>query len=84
MVILLKILLCILPVIGALFGLGIVICTAKKLINEENVQKLLDEHPNEYQSLRVYSPSKIIKMLKIMGWTFVIVCGGFISLIIIL
>lgn len=84
MAILIKILLCILPMIGIFFGLGIVISTMKKVINEKNIQELMNANPDRYQSLRDYTPLEILRMLKILGWSFIIGCVGFISLIIIL
>lgn len=84
MAILIKILLCILPMIGVFFGLGIVISTTKKAINEKNIQELMGAHPDRYQSLRAYPPCTIVRMLKVLGWSFIIICVGFISLIIVL
>lgn len=84
MVILFKILLCIFPVLGVLLGLAIIISIAKKPINEKSIQELMGVHPDKYQSLRDYTPSEILRMLKILGWLFIIICTGFISLIIIL
>lgn len=84
MIIFLKILLGLLTVLFSFIGIGITILTSKNILNEDAIQKAFDTHPDKYKSLRGYTPSEVKRMLKVMGWGFIVVSISFIILIIII
>lgn len=84
MIIFLKILLGLLTGLFSFIGLGITILTSKNIINEDAIQKAFDTHPYKYKSLRGYTVSEVKRMLKRMGWVFIILSISFVFLIIVL
>lgn len=84
MIVFLKILLGLLTVLFSFIGIGITILTSKNIINEDTIQEAFDTHPDKYKSLRGYTTSEVKRMLKIMGWGFIVVSISFVILIIIL
>lgn len=84
MIVFLKILLGLLTVLFSFIGIGITILTTKNIINEDAIQKVFDTHPDKYKSLRGYTTSEVKRMLKMMGWGFIVASISFVILIIIL
>jgi hypothetical protein len=84
MIVFLKILLGLLTVFFSFIGIGITILTTKNIINEDAIQKAFDTNPDKYKSLRGYTTSEVKRMLKMMGWGFIVASISFVILIIIL
>lgn len=84
MIVFLKILLGLLTVLFSFIGIGITILTSKNIINEDAIQQTFDAHPNKYKSLRGYTPYEVKRMLKVMGWGFIVASISFVILIIII
>lgn len=84
MIVFFKILLGLLTVLFSFIGIGITILTSKTIINEDAIQKAFDTHPDKYKSLRGYTTSEVKRMLKVMGWGFIIASISFVFLIIVL
>ena len=84
MIVFLKILLGLLTILFLFIGIGITILTSKNIINEDAIQQAFDTHPDKYKSLRGYTTSEVKRMLKMMGWGFIVTSISFVILIIIL
>ena len=84
MIVFLKILLGLLTVLFSFIGIGITILTSKNIINEDAIQQAFDTHPDKYKSLRGYTTSEVKRMLKVMGWGFIVASISFVILIIII
>lgn len=84
MLVFLKILLGLLTILFSFIGIGITILTSKNIINEDAIQQAFDTHPDKYKSLRGYTTSEVKRMLKMMGWGFIVTSISFVFLIIVL